>query len=482
MAGSAGADLRLAAAGWAVALIGLIALAAAQRSNANSSLGTLLRSPVGHALIWRAVAIGAAGAMLLIAVRVPRIRRLAVLGAGLAALAAVAVHVANGHAAASRWPSALSVTVQVAHFAVVGIWIGGLAALLIGLRGAPSAEKAAAVSRFAIIAAVGLAVVVATGVARAVSELHSWSELVDTGYGRAVLAKLALVTLIAVIADRNRRRGAPLAATDLRPLRRMSRVELAVAVIALGVAGLMGTLAPPVSGEPAGLAGLSASGSDTAGTIRASLTALSNQPGPNSFVVRLEDRSRHPVGGASVSLLFSPLDDPGVASSSLALPPASAGTYAGSGPNMKFDGRWGVRVLIARRGDTVEVPLELDPLGPFQRVTIERGAGQAPNYTTLVGIAGFIRISPHPERAGRSVLAVTFFTSETQDLQPVNGVVVTTAAGHGAVHQLSVRPAGTGRFLADVDLAAGHNQIAVVAWTTYHARMRSVFDIDVPGG
>ena len=110
LAGSGRADLGLAAAGWVVAVIGLIALAAAQRSNAGSSLGTLLRSPVGHALIWRAVAIGAAGAMLLIALLVPRIRRAAMVGAGLAALAAVAVHVANGHAAASRWPSALSVT------------------------------------------------------------------------------------------------------------------------------------------------------------------------------------------------------------------------------------------------------------------------------------------------------------------------------------------------------------------------------------
>ena len=103
--------------------------------------------------------------------------------------------------------------------------------------------------------------IVATGIARAVSELRSWSELVDTGYGRAVLAKLALVTLIAVIADRNRRRGVPLAATDLRPLRRMSRVELALAAIALGCRGACWERwRRRVSGEAAGLHGLSASG------------------------------------------------------------------------------------------------------------------------------------------------------------------------------------------------------------------------------
>ncbi len=76
---------------------------------------------------------------------------------------------------------------------------------------------------------------------------------------------------------------------------------------------------------------------------------------------------------------------------------------------MTFDGRWGVRVLIARSGGATEVPLELDPVGPPQRVTIERIAGQAPTYTKLVGPAGFVRISPHPERAGPSQLFVTFY-------------------------------------------------------------------------
>jgi hypothetical protein len=57
----------LAGCGWVLAAIGLVLLADAQRRNAGSSLGALLRSPVGHALIWRGVAIGAAGAALLVA-------------------------------------------------------------------------------------------------------------------------------------------------------------------------------------------------------------------------------------------------------------------------------------------------------------------------------------------------------------------------------------------------------------------------------
>ena len=49
-------DALQAAAGWLLALVGLLLLADAQRRNAGVSLGALMRSSVGHALIWRAVA------------------------------------------------------------------------------------------------------------------------------------------------------------------------------------------------------------------------------------------------------------------------------------------------------------------------------------------------------------------------------------------------------------------------------------------
>jgi copper transport protein len=482
--GGSGTDaILLAGGGWVLAAIGLVLLAEAQRRNAASSFSALLRSPVGHALIWRGVAIGAAGAVVLVALVAPRIRRLALAAAGVAALAAVIVHVANGHAAASRWPSSITVTVQAVHFAVAGVWIGGLTALLIGIRGAPSAEKAAAVRRFSIIAAAGLGVIVATGIARAFSELRGWDELVTSGYGRAVLAKLALVGMIAAVAARNRRSGLPSAGSDLAPLRRGARLELTLAAAALAVAALLGTLAPPLAGGAVGLPGLEASGTDVSGAVRVQLNALSNQPGPNRFTATIKDeKSGNPIQGASVQLLFTPLDDLGVASTSLSLTPAPGGTYVGSGPNMTFDGRWAVRVLIARSGGGTLVPLELDPVGPSQRVTIERIAGEAPTYTKLVGPAGFVRISPHPERAGASQLFVTFYDTSTGDSEDVRRVVVTIAARNGDVLQQSVRQVGLGSYVSDVQLAPGSNQIAVVAHRRADGmRLRSVFDLTVPG-
>ena len=477
-------ELLQAAAGWLVALAGLLLLAEAQRRNANSSLAALMRSSVGHALIWRAVGLAGVGAALLLAARATRVRRAAFLIAGVAALATVVVHVANGHAAAAgSWPSAVTVIAQSAHFALAGVWIGGLVALLIGLRGARSHARAQALRRFALVAAAGLAVVVTTGVLRAFSALNAWDELWSTGYGRAVLAKLAIVALIGGLALHNRRRGLSSAiAGDSAPLRRTSRAELGLAVCAIAVAALLGTLAPPVAGET-GLRGLSASGSDVGNTVHASLSTLSNEPGPNRFVARIADsRSGQPVRGAAVRLLFTPLDDPGVASSSLALLPAGEGTYSASGANLTFDGRWAVRVLISRRAGAVEVPLELDPIGPPQQISVQRIPGQPPQYTKLTD-AGEITISPRPERAGTSQLfAGCYDASGLAGQLQIRTMVVTLAAGNGPTRQEVLRRVGRGSFISNVRLASGRNEIAVTARTTGGARLRSVFDLNVPGG
>ena len=219
---------------------------AARRSAAENGerlVGDFLDTPTAHAIIRRGAAIAIAGVALAVAWRAPRARRGALLVAAIDAIAAIAFHVGAGHAAAGPWPSALTITAQTAHFAAAGIWFGGLAALLVGIRGEPSAETGAAVRRFAIVAAVALVVVVATGTLRAIDELSSFGQLFTTGYGRAILAKLVLVGVIAGIAARNRRSVAA-AATELRPLRRRAGLELGLAAVALAVAALMGTLAP----------------------------------------------------------------------------------------------------------------------------------------------------------------------------------------------------------------------------------------------
>ena len=382
---------------------GLLLLADAQRRNAATSFTQLLNTSIGRALIGRALTVAAAAVGLILARwSGPRQRRVALAGVAVAALAAMAVHVTAGHAAAGRWPPAATVGAQLLHFAAVGIWLGGLAALLAGVRGAPSATKTAALRRFSTIAAAGLLVVAGTGIVRAVNELSSWENLNSTLYGGLLLAKTALFLVIASFGAFNRWRSVPAAATSLRLLRRTASGELGLAAGALAATAILGTLPPPAASPPVEPRGLSASGSDFATSVRVELTTASDQPGPNRFVVRAVDYdSKAPVRADRVSLRFTPLDDPGVDSTSLALSPGPGDSYVGSGPNMAFDGRWRVSVLIESAGDSAEVPLELQARLTPRSVSVTRPPVQTPTYTVEMTNQGLTEFSPG-SRARRS--------------------------------------------------------------------------------
>jgi copper transport protein len=463
--GSRGTDLLLATGGLLVAVVGLLLLAEAQRRAAHSSLSSLLDTPVGSALIGRAAAILAAGVALLVA----RKRRIALAAAALAGAIAIVVHVAAGHAAAGSWPAALTVIAQSAHFLAAGVWIGGLAALLAGLPGAAPAERLAGVRRFSAVALVALVTLVATGALRAVDELSSINDLASTGYGRAVLAKILLVALIVAAAARNRRRNVERVESDTAPLRRTSRIELGLAAVALLTAALLGTLSPPVASSSSQPPGLSASGS--AGGVSVKLRAASAEPGPNTFTARVEGAT-----SPSVSLRFVPLDDPGVRPTELALRRTGPASYTGSGENLRFDGRWRVDL----RAGPVTVPLELDVPGPDHFISVLRAPGQPPEYTMDIGVDGFVRITPDPERAGPSTVSIDTF-DQIQSTLALKYLVVTAAAGDGAVRRLPARRLEPYKFSAPVTFARGRNTITVVAKAREGGpRLRGVFELNVP--
>jgi copper transport protein len=478
--GNSGSDLALAGGGWGLSILGLALLAEAQLRTAGTSLGELLGTSVGNALTWRGIWLLGTGAALLGARHSPRRRRPAMAAAAIAAIAAILVHVEAGHAAAGSWPSAIAVSAQVAHFGAAGVWFGGLAALLLGIRGEPSATKTASIRRFGGIALVALVVVFLSGTLRAVDELSSWSQLLTTGYGRAVLAKFVLIALIAGLAARNRRLGVPIAGEDLSPLRRTAKWELAVAVAALGVAALLGTLAPPLAGGSGAIAGLSASGSDFATTTKVDLTAASEEPGPNLFTVRARDYdSGAPAPFKAAALRFTALDDPGVASSSLKLAPRPDGSFSGSGPNLAFEGRWGVDVLLEGSRGAVEIPLELDVPDPKRFVSVQRIPGTLAKYTMQIGSVGLIRIEPDPERPGPSKVYVVCYTP-FGSTSLVEQMVVTATADGGPTRQLPLRRLGVGRFVADVDFKPGPFSIAVTAQTDDGTRLRGNFALTIP--
>jgi len=465
--------------GWVVAMAGVVLLADAQRRGAGASFADLSKTSVGRALVGRGAATALAGAALLGSRwALPSLRRLAITVAMLAALAAMAVHVSAGHAAAGTgWVPAAAISAQWAHFAGVGIWLGGLASLMFGIRGAPSTAKTDAVRRFSTIASAGLFVVAATGVGRAAGELSAWDQLIATAYGRALLAKIAVLAAIATLGAVNHWRSVAAASTNLRPLRRLGTGELALAAGAVAVAAVLGTLPPPSSAAPLGFA---ETATDFGTTVRVEMTSGSAQPGPNRFVIRASDYdSKAVVQAQRVSLRFTPIDDPGIASSLLSLSLGADGAWIGSDANITFDGRWRITALIERNGDSVEVPMEVETRRAAQRFAIQRRPARATQYTVWLPGEGAITFSLDPEGAGRTRLTVSCL-DQIEDRRPITTIVVTVAAGTGPARQVSVQREDMGRFAGDVELARGKNRLTGVAWAADGTRLRAALEVEIP--
>jgi copper transport protein len=477
--GGAG-DLPIAAVGGLLAFAGVVLLISAQARNATVSFANLLNASVGRSLLWRFAAIGLAGAALILArTRTPDDRRVAMAGVLLATLTAMAIHVAGGHAAASvRWVLA-TIASQWVHFAAVGIWLGGLAALLIGLRGAPSATKADRVRRFSLIASIALVAVTLTGIARSAGELSAWGDLTSTAYGQAVLAKIALTCGIAGFAAVNHWRSVAAAAADLRPLRRAGSGELMLAACALAVAAALGALAPPAAAlrDPSGF---DVTGADFGTTVRVRLTTPSNQPGPNRFVVNVSDYdSEAPVRPRRVSLRFTPLDDPRIASTTLALARGTEDSFIGSGSHLAFDGRWRITALVEREADAVEVPMEVETQLKPQFVSITRVEGKPTNYMIQVDNAGHVAIIPDPERAGPTTVTIICY-DVLRDQTWVEDIVVAIRAGDGPARQQPVTRTSPSAFVSRFAFEPGPNRISVVARTPAGTRMRASLTLDIP--
>ncbi len=209
-----------------------------------------------------------------------------------------------GHPGATdpRWASLLA---SFAHVLAFAAWAGGLAVLVGAVPAATKAlegaEKtrllAGLVDRFSVVALAAVAVLLASGVIQSILQLEAWSELLDTGYGRAILAKAALLAILIGLGAINRQRNRPrldgLARSGTeapgdtgRLLRRTMRAEVALIGVVLGVTALLTILSPSASSEQAGPYSASAE----IGPAQLELTVDPAIAGPNEIHLYLFDR------------------------------------------------------------------------------------------------------------------------------------------------------------------------------------------------
>jgi copper transport protein len=191
----------------------------------------------------------------------------ALLGAGTVFL--VLVPGLGGHAA-TQHPVWLLLPANTLHIAAMGLWVGGLVALVAvlpaGTRRLPTAARtqllAAVLSRFSPLALGAVGALVVGGLTQAIVEVRTPAHLLDTAFGRAVLIKAVLLGGVVAIGAWHRRTSIPRLREIARTggatgamgvaVRRALRGEVALLAVVLGVTAALSSYAPSIAQTASG--------------------------------------------------------------------------------------------------------------------------------------------------------------------------------------------------------------------------------------
>jgi copper transport protein len=469
----------MAGVGWVLAAVGTIAVVGFQAIDAGSGLNAFIGSALGAWAVRRVILIGITGVVVGLALRHPddgsRWRHAIVAGA---AVALMLLDVLTGHAAVTGLIS-IDVAIQSMHLVAAGVWMGGLAGLLLAIRGEPTEEKARAVRRFSRWAAVALVGIAVTGIIRAVQEVGSLDGLTTTDYGRVVIAKSVLLIVLAGLGAINHFGSVPLTTWTLVPLRRVGRAELATGLVVLLATGLLVSLAPPASygasPGPAAPTPVIVAGSDFGTSVRVKLVIKPGTPGLNDFSAAVTDYdSGAPVNATSITLRFALASATGVGGSTLVLPSTGPGTYEASGGNLSLDGIWKVTAVVAGTSGTVEVPLTLATRIPAQQVDANAVAGLPTVFIAHLASGDTLQVYIDPGTPGPNELHATFFDLAGNEL-PVQTATFLIQPGAAEPTVVAGRQLEPGHFVTDLQADAGKLGVDVVGpapdGSTLHAHV-----------
>jgi copper transport protein len=457
--------LAVAALGWVLTAAGTVGVVAVQWIETGAPLEALPSSSVGLAAFARTAALAFVGVSVVALAVVPRLTgRAGWAAVGVTSALALGIDVLTGHAAAG--PAWLQqVTVQWIHGLGAAAWVGGLAALLVLLRSTPAGDRLATARRFSRWAGIALVVVALTGVVRAVGEVGTLEALIDTDFGRVVLAKTALLLGLAGLGALNRYGTLRDAARVVTGLRRIGGLEVTLAVAVLGFSALLVNLTPPTSAggpvEPAARPIL-ATGSDFGTSVRVRLIASPGAAGSNDFDLAVVDYdSGEPVDAAAAELRFELVSQAGVAPSSLSLERTVPGRLRATGANLSIDGIWRLTATIALTGGAVEVPLLAATTVPPQPVERLVSPGLPTVSTIQLGATGSAQVYLDPGGEGMNELHVTFFDPAGMAL-PVETLTIAALPEGGGAELLAPRPLQPGHFVAAMEAVAGELAVDAV--------------------
>ncbi len=301
-----------------------------------------------------------------VAVLAMRRRSEAVALAGIVLAAAIAVTPAiSGHA---RVEGTLAILSDSIHVLAAGVWVGGLAflALLLVKAGGDRWSLATKiVPRFSTLAIGSVIALVTAGVISSFLEIGSWSGLVETTYGRLVLAKVVLLVPLLALGAYNNRVSVPALRSDVPDRRRQRRfaravaAELVVMIVVVGVTAVL-VAEPPAKAQVASAAGI-VSRDGEIGPYRYTLTVDPARTGSNEIHVYLLDStgSLAPVDEIAVSATLPAVD---VGPLRFEATPAGPGHGVVTAAELPLAGDWQMQ-LDVREGEfdqwstTIDIPI-----------------------------------------------------------------------------------------------------------------------------
>jgi copper transport protein len=304
---------------------------------------------------------------------------------------------AADHAAVGLQP-VLALPLDVAHLLAMGVWLGGLATLVVVLRPAQTTQTtdpeqhgapARAVYRFSSIATGAIVTLIGTGSYQSWRQLGSWAAFGSTDYGRLLLIKLGLVALMLGVAGASRRWvtqhrhtlvgvGAAMRSStreprvsaiilDAKVLRRRVLGEAALGALVLSVTAMLVNAEParrvteplPSSGPAHSVVSYDTGGPGGRGRLIVDVDpALS---GPNTIRLTVEDSggAAHEVAEVHLALTLTARQ---LGPFRVTLVHTAPGRYIASAVQLPYRGTWQLSVTV-RTSDidetTVATPIEI---------------------------------------------------------------------------------------------------------------------------
>jgi copper transport protein len=250
---------------------------------------------------------------------------------------------------------------DVVHVVAMSAWLGGLAFLLVAVPAATRALEpadrtrllAATLQRFSPLALIAVLALGVTGTVQALIEVRSLDALTSTAFGRAVLVKIVLLTLLIGLGAVNRQRVVPalraLAAGGRTPgeagrlLRRTLRAEVALIVVILGVTGALTGYPPPTAATAANAGPVSVT--QRMGPLELQATVDPARVGPNQVHMYVFDaKSGAPFTGTKEITAKASLPSRGIAGLPLTLHRAGPGHYVADAVTLSPGGDWKIAV------------------------------------------------------------------------------------------------------------------------------------------